>query len=175
MPPEDYKNFHRFLAEAGDFEIPRIWQVEDADLWYNPDLESREMAIRAAARNAALEELGYKGEDLIEWEDVVEPLDSHPILKEMLGTPDFIHYKWHDVSVKNYGSLSGLQKMGEAVVDARQGVVLFADEVQRLVGGESVTTFHSSGFQTMGFLAERKDVYKIVDGNLQRVRGVIID
>jgi hypothetical protein len=177
MPPNDYALFQKLQGEVGGLTAPQIVEAQGVSDWYNPDLESSEMAVRAMVRSVTLESLGYHDKGWItEEEDIGKVPDSQPDIESVLGTPDFLHYKWGRVSSKDLG---GFSVVGEGVgnkpfVDAQNGVFLFSDEVRQLIKGNMVTTLHSSGF-SMGFLTERKEVYSVVDGNLQRIRGLITD
>jgi len=169
--------FRKLQAEVGALNNPVVVEAEDAGYWYNQDLESSEMAVRGVVRAAVLEKLDYQEEDWIaDAENISNSLDSNPELKSTLGTPSFLHYKWQRVSAKNVGNFASMNRgaNNKPVVDARNGVVLFSDEVQQLADGQAVTTLHSSGFG-MGFLVEKKEAYKVVGGNLQRIRAQIID
>ena len=176
MPPNDYALFQKLQAEVGEITSPSVLEIQYEEQWHNPDLESSEMAVRAMVRNAILERLGYKGEAQIsEEKGTTQTTSVNSEAIGVLGNPNYIHYKWQEVSVKNFGTFVAMDVGNGPLVSAEKGIVFFADEVQKLLKGEPVITFHSSGFQQMGFLAERKDVYKVINGDLQRVRGLIID
>lgn len=178
---KDYALFQKLQGEVGTLSKPMVAEVDNAGHWYNPDLESSEMAVRGVVRAAVLEKLGYQKEEILgEWiedtENIGSSLDSNPEVKTTLSGPNFFNYKWQRVSSENLGSFAGLNRgvNNEPIVDAQRGVVLFSDEIQQLADGQAVTTLHSSGFG-MGFLVERKEVYKVVNDNLHRIRAQIID
>ncbi len=174
---KDYALFQKLQGETGISDNPMVMETEDAGYWYNRDLESSEMAVRGVVREATLEKLGYQEEDWIaDAENICNSLDNNPEVKSTLGDPNYSHYKWQRVTAKDMGSFTDMYQNANngLAVDAQNGVVLFSDEIQQLADGQAVTTLHSSGFG-MGFLTERKEVYKVVNDKLQRIRAQIID
>jgi len=179
VPPADYALFQTLQEQVGTFDRPIITEAGDVGRWYNEDLPNSEMTIRGIVREATLERLGYHQEEdwITDEENIARSLNDNPNAKAILGEPDFIHYKWQSVSLRNLGSFADMQQkagMGP-FVDVEKGLVFFADEVQRLAQGLTVTTLHSSGLEMVGYLAERRETFKVIDGNLLRVRGTITD
>lgn len=177
IPSSDYVTFRSLERQVGKLDKPIVVEAETGQ-WYNSDLPSSEMAVRGIVREATLLRLGYQPEE--DWiareENIARSLESNPEAKTILGEPNFMHYQWQDVSCKDLGSFADMQEAANSgpIVDANRGLVFFADEVQQLSEGKIVTTLHSSGF-AMGFVAERREAFKVVDGNLLRVRGTIVD
>jgi len=177
---KDYALFQKLQGEVGTLDNPMVTETEGAGNWYSQDLESSEMAVRGVMRRVTLERLGYQEKGGVDWiadaEDISTSLDSNPEIKSALGDPNYMHYKWQRVSAKDMGGFTDMHQDANngPAVDAQNGVVLFSDEIKQLADGQVVTTLHSSGFG-MGFLIEMKEVYKVVDGNLQRIRAKIVD
>lgn len=178
VPPTDYMLFQSLQEQVGKLDEIRVFGVEDLDPWYNSDLASSEMAIRGIVRAATLARLGYKTEE--EWtsrdDNIARSLEDYPEVKEILGEPNFLHYQWQGVYTRNFGSFADMQlEAGTGpIIDVEKGLVFFVDEVQQLAEGQMVTTLHSAGMG-MGFVAETKESFKVVNEKLIRVCGGLTD
>ncbi len=178
VPPSDYALFQTLEGQVGKLDNPTIMEAEDAGHWYSRDLVNSEMAVRGIVRETTLARLGYKPEEnfIADDENIARSLDGHSEAKALLGEPNFMTYEWQDVSSSDLGSFAAMQQRTESgpIVNIEKGFVFFTDEVQQLVEGQVVITLHSSGFE-WGFIVETKEAFKVTNGNLQRVRGMITD
>jgi hypothetical protein len=178
VPPSDYSLFQKLQAEAGKSHNLKVYSAEDAEGWYNPDLDSPQMAVRLALRQSILENLNYEPEEywIEEPDNIANSLEKGSEVRTTLGTPDYLHYAWQNISNKTVGRFEELQqKAGNGpLINVPNGTVLFVDEIKQLAEGEAVTTIHSSGLR-LGFLSESKEVYKVIDGDLHRIRGQMSD
>lgn len=179
---DDYKLSQELIGEVGLTEPVFTSAGPVAKDWCNPDLESSEMAVRGIIREAALQKLGYVGEE--DWipesgKGVVfgfkntsdRPLSDNDKINRLIGGPNFTDYPWHNVAVWDFGVLK-FPGEAEPLINLEFGILLFADEVETLNKGEAVTTLHSSGFDE-GSLVTRKEAFGIIDGRLHRVRAMV--
>lgn len=197
---DDLQVADRLLQEVG-IEPEEIAKITGRSSFsFTSDLQSPQMGIRELIRSIVLEKSGFdrgkwadkrKLSNLpLVWMEIRDVKNEHLFtgeLKEMpnsqsilnlAGEPNFFNYDWQYLIMWELGDfehlMSETHKNGYLVL-AEAGVVLFADELEKLQSGETITTLHGSGFERLGFLAEEKNVYKVVDNNLVRVSASLSD
>lgn len=199
-PESDLKVTDELLEQVA-VEADEIIKITGRNVFsFTEDLHSPQMGIRGFIRAIVLEKSGFDGEKWAEkrkvsnlpsvWLEIRDVKNEHLFTGEpndvpnsqsildLAGEPDFYNYNWQYVIMWELGDFkqltSKVHENGHLVL-TEAGVVLFADELEKLQSGETVTTLHASGFEHFGWLNEEKDVYKVVDNNLVRVNASLSD
>lgn len=170
LSEEEYKIFQQLNVQVGGLD-KTLFTAGDKLTPFNPDLQSRLMAIRLIIRQAILDKSGFSegpwipgdGKDIKLAQDGVvlsykrfgrgERISGNEEIDRLVGKPAYQAYDWDRFCVWNIGNFASLraQAGNGLIIDSEKGVVLFADEVEQLSKGEVVTTFHSAGLEQWGF------------------------
>lgn len=166
---------------------------------FNPDVPNNKVAVKEIVRGAALEkrkpwerkisfeddQISYLSKELIgrdakDGKIFTGKIDDCPDKEAVLALllpPPHRAYEWYHVTYWKLGDFQQLcrkLKPSGCLILLKTRVLLFSDEIKKLNRGRAVTPIYYGGLG-QGYLVDRLETFKVINGCLYKVEARIVD